>query len=425
MNIAFIVGQFPILSETFVLNQITGLLERGHNVDVYADRPGDLLKLHNDVQTYHLLDRTYYLGEIPVNLWWRVFKGCGVFTSKFIQAPRDTLRALNFLKHGEQAISLWLLYTLIPNLQTNYDIIHCQFGTLAFRGMAFRSVNSPRAKLITIFRGHDISNFVQERGENIYASLFRSGDYFLANCEFFKRRVIELGCNPELIRVHGSGLDYSRFPFQTRQFPKNGLVRIATTGRLVEKKGIEYSIRAVAQVLKRRSDLNLEYIIIGDGILRPELEQLVVSLKAEKSIKFLGRKSQSEIIDLLKTSHLFIAPSVTADDGNQDAPTNVLKEAMAMGLPVISTLHGGIPELVEEGVSGFLVPERDAQAIADKLIYLIEHPERWATMGQAGRSFVEQHYDLNRLNDDLVALYESLLESDLTSRSEVALPLSK
>lgn len=425
MNIAFIVGKFPILSETFILNQITGLLDRGHQVDIYADSPGDLEKLHSDVVTYNLLERTYYLPEIPENLVWRAILGSRLLVSKFIQAPRETLDALNFLKHGQQAISLWLLYTLIPNFQKKYDIIHCQFGTVGFRGMAFRSVNSPKAKLITIFRGHDISNFVQEHGENIYQPLFASGDYFLANCEFFKRRVIELGCDPKLIKVHGSGLDYSRFPFQIRQFPENGLVRIATTGRLVEKKGIEYAIRAVAQVLKQRPDLNLEYIIIGDGELQTQFEQLIVSLNAEKSIKLLGSKSQSEIIDLLKSSHIFIAPSVTASDGNQDAPINVLKEAMAMGLPVISTLHGGIPELVEQGVSGFLVPERDEKAIADKLIYLIEHPESWAAMGEAGRSKVEQHYDLNRLNDRLVALYESLLESEKAPQPEIALPLSK
>jgi colanic acid/amylovoran biosynthesis glycosyltransferase len=425
MKIAFIVGRFPILSETFILNQITGLLDRGHEVDIYADLKGDFDKLHDDVVTYQLLDRTYYLPVIPMNLFKRVIKGCGLLVSNFIRAPKDTLETLNFFKNGQQAISLWLLYTLIPNFQKDYDIIHCQFGTVGFRGMAFRTVNCPDAKLITIFRGHDISNFVREHGENIYEPLFASGDYFLANCEFFKRRAIELGCNPDLIRVHGSGLDYSRFPFETRHFPKDGLIRIATTGRLVEKKGIEYSIRAVAQVLKQYPSLNLEYIIIGDGLLRSQFEQLVASLKVEQSIKLLGQKSQSEIIDLLKTSHLFIAPSVTASDGNQDAPVNVLKEAMAMGLPVISTFHGGIPELVEEGVSGFLVPERDEKAIADKLIYLIEHPERWAPMGEAGRSFVEQHYDLNRLNDKLVALYESLLKSDDAPYPEVALPLSK
>lgn len=422
MKIAFIVGQFPILSETFVLNQITGLLDRGHEVDIYADRPGDLEKLHEDVVTYQLLDRTYYLPEIPANLLWRAMKGCGLFVSRFMRSPEDTLRSLNFPKYGKQSLSLWLLYTMIPNFQKSYDIIHCQFGTVSFRGMAFRAMNASNAKLITIFRGHDISNFVKAKGEDVYDPLFNQGDYFLANCDFFKRRVIELGCPPEKIKVHGSGLDYSRFPFRIRQFPKDGFIRIATTGRLVEKKGIEYSIRAVAQVLKQYP--NLEYTIIGDGLLRPDLEQLIQSLNVEQQIKLVGQKSQAEVIEFLEASHLFVAPSVTAADGNQDAPVNVLKEAMAMGLPVISTLHGGIPELVEEGVSGFLVPERDAEAIANRLTYLIEHPELWAEMGRAGRLFVEQNYDLNRLNDALVTLYESLLQSGSVPQPEVALPLS-
>jgi colanic acid/amylovoran biosynthesis glycosyltransferase len=85
---------------------------------------------------------------------------------------------------------------------------------------------------------------------------------------------------------------------------------------------------------------------------------------------------------------------------------NTLKEAMAMGLPVISTLHGGIPELVKDGISGFLVPERDVDAIAQRLIYLIEHPEIWPQMGKAGRAYVETHYNLNDLNDELVRIYQ-------------------
>lgn len=423
MKIAFIVGQFPVLSETFILNQITGLLDRGHDVDIYADRPGNLEKLHKDVVSYKLLERTHYLPEIPENLAWRAIKGCAVLASKLMQAPRDTLRSLNFVKYGEQALSLWLLYTVVPEFQQGYDIVHCQFGTVSFRGMAFRAMNAPEAKLITIFRGHDISYFVNEKGDDIYAPVFRRGDYFLANCEFFKRRVIELGCPPERIRVHGSGLDCSRFPFSTREFPEDGRVQVVTTGRLVEKKGIEYGIRAVAKVLKQYP--NLHYTIIGDGVLRSHLEAITADLGIADSVTFLGQKSQAEITEQLTAAHLFIGPSVTAADGNQDAPINVLKEAMATGLPVVSTYHGGIPELVQEDVSGFLVPERDADAIAQRLIQLIENPQRWPAMGQAGRTFVEQHYDLNRLNDALVELYQSLLPSEPAAPVGATLSLSR
>ncbi len=424
MRIAFIVGEFPVISETFIINQAIGLLKQGHEVDIFADQLIEHAKAHQDVADYHLLDRTHLFPEIPENLLLRAAKGIELLVSNFTKAPQSTLKALNFFRYGKQSISLWLLYTLLLDPQHNYDydIVHCQFGTVGFRGMAFRTMNCPSAKLVTIFRGHDISNFIQEHGDNIYDSLFKQGDYFLANCEFFKRRVIALGCPAEKIRVHGSGLDYSRFPFRTRQLPEDGVIRIATTGRLVEKKGIEYGIRGVAQALKQYP--NMEYTIIGEGLLRPDFEDLICSLGVEDSIKLIGQKSQAELIEILAESHLFIAPSVTAADGNQDAPVNVLKEAMAMGLPVISTVHGGIPELVEDGVSGYLVPERDAEAISARLIDLVEHSERWPEMGRAGRNFVEQNYDLDRLNDALVALYQSLLSDDSVAHSKVALSLS-
>ncbi|MBF2013751.1 MAG: glycosyltransferase [Rivularia sp. T60_A2020_040] len=407
MRVAFIVSDFPILSETFIINQIVGLIERGHEVDIYADYKGDLNKVHPDVEKYALLKRTYYLPEISENFLARIFNGLFIFLKNILQNPFLTLRSLNFFKYGKSAIYLYLLYSTIPNLSKTYDIIHCQFGTLSFRGMAFRIMHSPDAKLITTFRGYDISSFVETKGRDIYSELFKSGDFFLANCDFFKPRVIALGCNPKNIVVHRSGLDCNKFPFAFRYPSADGKIRIATTGRLVEKKGIEYAIRAVAQLAKTHS--NLEYNIIGDGELKFELQQLIDELNVGNIVNLVGWKNEQEIREILDISHLFIAPSVTAADGNQDAPINVLKEAMAMGLPVISTYHGGIPELVEDGVSGYLVPERDTDALAQKLGYLLEHPESWTEMGQAGRNYVEKHYDLHTLNDQLVKIYQQLL----------------
>lgn len=412
MRIAFIVSCFPILSETFVLNQIIGLLERGHQVDIYAEQKGQG-KIHKAVEKYNLLDYSYYLPEIPQNLFLRVVKSFRLLLKYIGSDPRTVRRSLNFFQYGEQAISLWLLYTIKSRLSKSYDVIHCQFATLSFRGMAFQKVNAPQAKLVTTFRGDDISRFVQERGDRIYDQLFRTGDFFFANCEFFRQRAIELGCPAHKIVVHGSGIDCSKFPFSLRYPPAEGSIRLATTGRLVEKKGIEYAVRAVAK--QAQAYPNLRYDIIGDGELKFHLQQLIDELEVARTIKLLGWKNEQEIIEILQRSHLFIAPSVTAADGNQDAPINVLKEAMAMGLPVISTEHGGIPELVEEGISGFLVPERNADALAEKLGYLLDHPEKWAEMGRAGRAYVEKYYDLDRLNERLVSVYQQLLATGSNS----------
>ncbi|PSB58980.1 glycosyltransferase [Chamaesiphon polymorphus] len=410
MKIAFIVGQFPALSVTFILNQITGLIDRGHEVDIYADERGESEKLHPSIEAYRLLDRTYYLPRVPTNLATRALNGVGLLAYILLRDPEVAWRSLNAFKYGKQAISLWLLYTGIPSFKKSYDIIHCQFGTQSYRGISFKTINSPKAKLIVNFRGHDISSFVQEKGDKIYDEVFKISDFFLVNCDFFRQKAIKLGCDSDKIVVHRSGLDCSKFIFTPRYPSPDGWVRVVTTGRLVDKKGIEYAIRAVAkQALDRHK---VEYTIIGDGPLKEKFQNLIQELNISHFVKLVGWKNEREIIEILNRSHIFIAPSVTAQNGDRDAPTNVLKEAMAMGLPVISTVHGGIPELVEDGVSGFLVPERDVEALAEKLGYLIEHPEVWATMGQAGRDYVEKHYNLTHLNDRLIELYQQLLNSD-------------
>ncbi|RCJ24666.1 colanic acid biosynthesis glycosyltransferase WcaL [Nostoc minutum NIES-26] len=424
MKIAFIVAKFPLLSETFILNQITGLIERGHEVDIYGMISNDNLKVHPAVEKYHLLTRTYYHPLLPKNYFWRLVKCLGLILVNFprapLKAPLVVLRSLNIFKYGRRAASLRLLYSVIRFLEAKpYDIIHCQFGTLALDCMIWQDIGAIQGKLITSFRGYDISWFIQQQGEHVYDSLFANGDFFLANCEYFKIKAMKLGCDEKKIVVHGSGVDCNQFTFKERHSHTDGKFRITTTGRLVEKKGIEYGIRAVAKLAKLGKDI--EYNIIGDGCLKENLQQLIYSLNVADRVKLLGWKNQPEVIEILNNSDIFMALSVTAEDGNQDAPVNTLKEAMLMGLPVIATLHGGIPELVKDGVSGFLVPERDSDAIAEKLTYLIAHPEIWSSMGQAGRAFVEANYDMNKLNDELVQIYQQVLMQDLLVRQEEAL----
>ena len=410
LKVAFMVYEFPILSETFILNQIAGLIDRGCEVDIYAESRGDRDKVHPLVEKYHLLEQTYYLPELPENLLVRSIEGIKLIPKYTKLCPRQLWRSLYPFPLTDLTLSLWLLHTVVPNFDRDYDIIHCQFGTQSYRGMAFRQVNAPKAKLITTFRGHDISSFVRQKGQNVYRQLFRYGDFFLTNCDFFRNKAISIGCPPDKIKVNRSGLDCDRFTYQPRSLPEDGPIQIATTGRLVEKKGIEYVIRALAKLVP--SYPRLRYKIIGEGHLRRHFTDLIQELDLAENVELMGWRNETEIVETLRNTHIFVAPSITAADGNQDAPINVLKEAMAIGLPVVSSYHGGIPELVEDGKSGFLVPEKDAAALADKLGYLIEHPELWSAMGKVGREFVLQHYNLDQINDDLMNIYRSLINSD-------------
>ena len=406
LRVAFVVHEFPVLSETFIVNQATGLIDRGCEVDIFTDHLGDADKVHPDVNRYGLLDRTRVLPAAPQNYAARVMKAIALIAKYGYQYPGRVARSLNISRRGIRAASLWSLFTELPPLELpSYDIIHAQFGNLGFRSLLLKDL-SKDAQLVVMFRGFDISQQVQANGPNVYSSLFKQADFFLTNCDFFRQRVLALGCPADKVRVHYSGLDCSKFTPTARSQSPSEKVRIAATGRLVEKKGFEYSIKAVAKVAERYPHITFD--IIGDGPLRDELSALIEALNMQETIHLLGWRDEQEIIDILTRTHLFVAPSVTAAQGNQDAPINVLKEAMALGLPVVSTTHGGIPELVEDGISGFLVPERDAEAIAQALTTLIEHPERWAAMGEAGRAYVEAHYDLDSLNDRLLELYHQL-----------------
>ncbi len=118
---------------------------------------------------------------------------------------------------------------------------------------------------------------------------------------------------------------------------------------------------------------------------------------------------QDEVAELLRDSHILLAPSVTAADGDQEGIPVALMEAMSLGMPVVSTYHSGIPELIQDGVSGFLVPEREVDALADRLQYLLEHPQRWPELGRAGRRAVEEHFNIDKLNDRLADIYQQLI----------------
>lgn len=411
MKIVHVVEEFPVPSETFVLNQIAGALDRGHEVEILAlqGSADPEVSVHPIVEQYKLLNRTRFSPRVPANYLERWFTLVRSFSKwpTHQQHWKATLQLLNPVLHGRDALSLRLIYRALPLLGgLDYDIIHCQFGTTALVILLFKQLGLITGKLVVSFRGRDISWAIAKFGDRVYDDLLQAADAYLPNSQFFAQRVLDLGGDPNKLSVHRSGIDVRRFAFRPRTRLLQETTRIITIGRLVEKKGIEYAIRAVARLARQRP---VEYLVVGDGPLRSSLQALVDSLDAGDTIQLVGWKLQNELIELLDRSHLLLAPSVTAADGDADAPVNTLKEGMAMGLPTIGTWHGGIPELIHDSVSGFLVPERDADALFEKLLYLVDQPQDWEAMGWAGRREVEATYNMEVLNDELVNLYRSLI----------------
>lgn len=410
MKIAFIVSSFPALSETFILNQIVGLIDCKHDLYIFASNKLGDSKIYSDVMRYDFLSRTYY-WHMPASKILRVIKAIRLILTNFHRDPLAILKSLNVIKYGKEALSLYLLYAVIPFLgRRSFDIIHCHFGPNGRLGVLLREIGVIKGKIITTFHGYDV-NVINEPAQ--YAKLFYQGDLFTVNTNFTKRKVMELGGNPKKILKLPVGLSLDKFIFKEKSIEPGGEIRILTVARLVEKKGLCYSIRAVAKIIRKYSSYNLKYRIAGEGPLESNLKSLISELEILDSVQLLGPCGQDEVRRLYQQSHIFLLSSVTANNGDREGQGLVLQEAQAMGLPIVSTLHNGIPEGVLDGKSGFLVPEKDVNALAEKLGYLIEHPEIWPEMGRAGRRFVEENYDINKLNDQLVEIYRNLLDGEL------------
>jgi len=407
MKIAFIVSEFPVLSETFILNQITGLLDSGYEVEIFSEFNPKEKKVHPDVEKYRLTERVHYIPSIPYNKIERILKAIFLIIKNFHKAPIKILKSLNFFEFGNEALSLRLLYKIIPFLDKNFDTLFCHFGTNGILGTYIKKIGID-VKLATVFHGYDMSRFIMNNGDNVYRELFSNGDLFLPISNYWKRKLMKLHCNEKKIIVHHMGINLEKFKFSERRKKTGESIKILTVGRLVEKKGHEYAIRAIAKIIKK--NINIEYIIAGEGPLRHKLEDLVSELDIKSYINFLGAVEQNEVLELYQQAHIFILPSITARSGDQEGIPVVLMEASATGLPIISTYHTGIPEIVIDGKSGFLVPEKDVDILAEKLEYLIEYPEIWSDIGQYGRKFVEEHYDINKLNQRLVEIYQNLIK---------------
>lgn len=412
MKIAFFLGEFPAISQTFILDQIVGLIQRGHDVDIFANIARDKDTVHPEIDRYRLLERTYYWPKIPNSHILRTLKGFKLLACNLFKNPLLLLNSLNIFKYGKDAASLRLLYLCIPflNRQTRYDIIQCHFGWSGLQGMHVQNMGAVDGKLITTFHGFDVTRSVHEFGETVYSSLFVRGDLFSPISDYWKHRLIKMGCDDGKLFVHRMGIDLRKFSTSTSYAGKSqDTIRLISVSRLVEKKGLKYGICAVARLLRDQNVSNIEYTIIGDGELRADLQQLVSDLGVSEQIILCGQKSSDTVVKLLNQSHILLAPSVTGEDGDMEGIPVVLMEAMAMGLPVVSTYHSGIPELVEDGISGFLVPEKDIDQLADKISYLIRHPKESEKMGKAGKLKIERDHNLEKLNNQLERVYTEIL----------------
>jgi colanic acid/amylovoran biosynthesis glycosyltransferase len=412
MRILFIVEHFPSFSETFVLNQVTGLLDLGNDVTIYAVGKPSGSVTHPDVEKYNLLERTWSGANVPTSRKQRLLGALRNFPKLFKRCGFRAFLSINPLRHGKKAINLGFFYSCLPlvNRETTFDAIHCHFGDKGLLALAWREMGLVSGPLSTVFHAHELAGLSDREGRNLYGPLFRSNTLLLPISERWRQRLIHWGANPEQTLVHHMGIDIGAYCYSPH-FPElNEPVNILTVARLVEQKGYEYAIRAVAK-LSNMTTRKLHYTIIGSGDgagnLEYPLRQLVTKLGIGSLVTFAGPQPQDIVQHYMQRSNMFLLPSVTTSNGFQEGIPVALMEAMASGLPVITTRHSGIPELVQHEISGFLAEERDVDLLVEALSRLIADNNLFVRISVEGRKKVENEFDVDKLNLKLNEIFYS------------------
>jgi colanic acid/amylovoran biosynthesis glycosyltransferase len=398
MRIAMIVGGFPLISETFILNQVTGLIDLGHDVRIFARRSNRDSAVHADVHRYGLLQRTHHY-DLPVGRSQRVARAA----ISLLGGLRHRPGLLRCVRPSRYATPYTLLNNAMyapPLLRYDPDAIMCHFGT---NGIDFIFLKEllPDVPFVTMFHKGDIL-LGDEQTPAVYTRLRQQGDAFLAISDSWNRRkLVEFGFDNRRIVTHRIGVDVTRIPFRPRAARGNDL-DILTVARLHQEKGLHHGITAVAALRAARTDLRVRYRIIGGGDAEPDLRALIGRLGVADAVTLLGPQPTAEVLAWMQRSDVFLLPSLA-----EGTPT-VLLEAQASGLPIVATDVGGVRDILPDGRSGFLAPGDDAGALIASLNRLVDQPERWEEMGRAGRAFVAEHHDIQRLNRTLAELLARL-----------------
>ncbi len=397
MKIAVIVDSFPKISETFILAHVTGLIDRGHDVDIFAWEQGDLEVQHADVGRYKLLSRLSILAP-PVGKLARVASAAKLLLRNGHQAP--VRQSLNVKRYGRAASSLRLLHH-VTHLVQGYDIIHCHFGpngefASQLKGMGVTS------KVVTTFHGYDI-RMGKEEGPGIYRTLFEACDAIVAISPYNRSNLLEFGADERRIVDVPLGIDLGHQHVCTPRRDASEPLRIITVARLSPEKCLDSGITAIAALKQQRANLHVRYEIIGDGPLRGRVEARIAELGLQDDVVLLGSQNQSVVREALARSHAFLLPSIA------EALPMCLMEALGAGLAAIATNVGSVDQIVIDGRTGLLVPPRDVEAIVDRLMLLADMPSIAASLGQAGREHVLRAFDHDKEIDSLVHLYRTLV----------------
>ncbi|HZS19068.1 MAG TPA: glycosyltransferase [Candidatus Udaeobacter sp.] len=286
------------------------------------------------------------------------------------------------------------------------DMMHIYFGHTGVHLLPF--IEEWKKPCVVSFHGADVAHKKEIKDYPAkLRRLFNAVPLVLARSQSLFDRLVHLGCSPEKLRINRTGIPLGDFPFVDRRAPRDGKWKVVQACRLIPKKGVATSLRAFA--VFKKDNPKAEFFIAGKGPLQPELEMLAEGLGILRDVHFLGFLSQRKLLELYASSHLFLHPSEMSANQDQEGVPNSVLEAMATGLPVVATRHGGIPEAVEHGRTGFLVAEEDHVGLADAMHLITRSTDLLARMGTRAHAIVTERFEQETQIEQLESFYEEAI----------------
>jgi len=394
LGVLYYVGSFPKLSESFILNEINELYNRGHNIAVFAQNdPGESIthKEYEDIDVpIYYADASYtdfpkLLSKKPVQM--ALSHATDGFLNHF--SPKQVGHNLLL---GKQCAKF------IDSLDFEINVVNAHFAS------------STRIGAMLAARHHGIPCTVTAHAFEIFRSpnvpqikyICDSMDHVIVPSEYNRDYLREeIGIENEITVVPATT--------QVEKFASSAPTvknRLLTVARLVEKKGYPYGIEAVNTLIEQGYDV--EYHIIGTGDRKDRLQQQVKEYGIEDHVEFLGHVSDERLKKELSEASVFVLPCVIAEDGDRDAMPVVLKEAMASETACVSTTVSAIPELITDGHDGLLVSEKEPDELASAIQELLDNPEKRKNIAENGQETVHTKFDISESVDTLTEVFESL-----------------
>lgn len=364
------------ISEVFIVNQASSLTKFD---PIYIGRSSEITNTSIISENYEINDLSYW-GRFPLK--------------HFHVLTRNPSPYLKILK------------------DVNLSLLHAHFG---IEGVyAYPLAKKKKIPLVTTFHGFDATTHKKDLllsgsiGRINYVlfqkKLAKNGDLFICVSDYIKNKIIELGFPEEKTVVHHIGIDVNRLLLCKQESDKKYILHVA---RLVDKKGTEFLIKAFAILAKKNKDIQL--VIVGDGPLLRKLKAISEFLGVENRVIFTGFLSNNKVIELMNQSLFLVVPSITAASGDSEGLPVVILEAASMGLPVIGTDHSGIPDALIDDKTGYLVAEKDINALFEKMEFLVRNSQIREKMSINAVSFMKNNYDIVKQTSKLEKLYEGLL----------------